>query len=290
MNQNDDADSGGNNRDASQRPGRQLGPVTRRNGLTRSVKPSSPGALHSMTPPPALSSGPDALSLLNAIKRRWFLAGSVGILLAAASLGGLLFVMPAKYQAFALLQVSANPSQLGSAGATRNDFQTYMKTQAGRLKSRDVQMKALAQDQVRNLRLVKSQPDILSTLTWLDENFKVDFQADSELLTPSLTGEDPNELVILVNAITRSYLNIVDAQEKAKRKDRVDKMRMLYQQTYEKLGEKVAARDALNKGQGTKDGISLSQKQTTLINQLSRAQEQLQLVQFELEKKQIQLA
>src|SRR5262249_39753094 len=158
-----------------------------RNDLPLGNKPSI-GGLHALSPPPALSSGPDAMALLKALKRRWLLAGSIGVLLAAVSLGALWFVMPAKYQAFSLLEVSFNPRTLGTGADSRNDFAVYMKTQAGRIKSRDVVMKALAQEQVRNLRLVKSQPDTLTLLAWLDENLKVDFQDNSELLTLSLTG------------------------------------------------------------------------------------------------------
>src|SRR5262249_36342869 len=247
-------------------------------------------ALQNVTPPPALSSGPDALSLLKALQRRWLLAGTVGLFLGLATLAALWFLMPAKFLAFSLLQVARDRVSLGGQSDGRNDFQTYMKTQAGRLKNRDVVMKALSQDQVRNLWLVKRHPDTLSTLTWIDENLKVDIQDQSELLTVSLTGEEPAELVILVNALTRSYLNIISAQENAERKGRVEKMKVLYETANEKLREKVAARDALTKGQGGKDAVSMAQKQAILMNQLTRAQEQLQQVQFEVEKKQIQLA
>lgn len=263
--------------------------MTRRNGLARNKK-TAPSGLQNVSPPLALSSGPDALSLLKALQRRWLLAGGVGLLLGLATFAALWFLMPAKYQAFSLLQVAVNRASLGGINDGRNDFQTYMKTQAGRLKSRDVLMKALGQDQVRNLGLIKRQPDTLSTLTWIDENLKVDIQDQSELLTVSLTGEEPAELVILVNALTRSYLNIISTQENSERKNRVEKMKVLYETANEKLREKVAARDALAKGQGGKDAISMAQKQATLMNQLNRAQEQLQQVQFELEKKQIQLA
>lgn len=241
-------------------------------------------------PPPGLSAGPDASSLLKALRRRWFLAGGAGAALAGIALVALWLLLPAKYQAFSLLQVSANRTSLGWGGEGRNDFPTYMKTQAGRIKSRDVLMKALNQDQVRSLRIIKNQSDTLTTLAWLEDNLKVDFQDGSELLTISLMGEEPGELVVIVNALTKSYLNIIGGQEKAVRKDRVDKMRMLYEANKEKLGEKVAARDALAKGQGGKDALAMAHKQATLTNQLQRAQELHQQIQFELEKKLIQLA
>ncbi|MCI0638810.1 MAG: polysaccharide biosynthesis tyrosine autokinase [Gemmataceae bacterium] len=241
--------------------------------------------------PPGLSAAPDAMSLFKAFRRRWLLASSLAIAVALAAFVAVWLIMPAKFAAFSLLQVSANRTSLGwGIDGSRNDFVTYLKTQAARIKSRDVLVKALSQDAVRNLNLIKKHPDTLTTLTWLEENLKVDYQDGSELLTLSLADYDPAELTVVVNAITKSYLNILSSQEKTLRKDRVAKTKMLYEQAKEKLSEKVAAREALAKGQGAQDIQAMQYKQQLLNGLLSRAQEQHQQAQFELEKKQVQMA
>src|SRR5262245_18812419 len=126
--------------------------------------------------PPALANGPDATALWKGFCRRWPLAIILGVLVAGAAFAAVWFLLPERFKGFALLQVASTRPTLGLEGEGRNDFQTYLKTQAARIKSRDVLMKALNQDTVRNLRLVQKHPDTLSTLAWLEDNLKVETQ------------------------------------------------------------------------------------------------------------------
>jgi len=45
-------------------------------------------------------------------------------------------------------------------------------------------------DQAYN-EFIKKHPDTLSTLTWMEEYLKIEIQDNSELLTVSLTGDNP---------------------------------------------------------------------------------------------------
>lgn len=238
----------------------------------------------------APNAGPDALSILAALRRRWLLAGVLGLFLAGLAAVGAYLAVPARYTGFALLQVSSRPGGFIDRAEARTEFSTYLRTSAARLKSRDVLMRTLSQDQVRHLRLVQRHPDTLSTLTWMEENLKVDFQEGSELLNVGLTGDEPDDLVVIVNALVKSYLGIIQSQEKSQRKDRADKVRLLYEAAKEKLGEKVAAREALLRGQGAKDVLSMQQRQLNVQSQMQRAQENLAQYQYELERKQAQFA
>src|SRR5438132_738076 len=62
--------------------------------------------------PPALTSTPDASSLLKALRRRWFLAGTLGLLAAGIVGTAAWMLLPARFTAFALLQVSSKPNPL----------------------------------------------------------------------------------------------------------------------------------------------------------------------------------
>src|SRR5262245_16845542 len=62
--------------------------------------------------PPALSATPDVMSLLKALRRRWILAGVVGIVAAVAVGLTAMLVFPSRYTAFQLMQVSSNPNPL----------------------------------------------------------------------------------------------------------------------------------------------------------------------------------
>ena len=106
----------------------------------------------SLPKPPVLSNGPDAFALWKGFCRRWPLALILGTVLATLAFGAVFFLLPERFKGFALLQVSSSKPSLSLDGVeSRGDFQTYLKTQAARIKSRDVLMKALNQDAVRNL-------------------------------------------------------------------------------------------------------------------------------------------
>src|SRR5439155_21507525 len=111
------------------------------------------------------------------------------------------------------LQVSSKPTPFMDRVGNRDEFAIVMKTTAARLKSRDVLMRTLSQDQVRHLRLIKKHPDTLSTLTWLEEYLKIEIQDNSELLTVSLTGEEPNDLQTIVNHMVKSFMTIIGNED-----------------------------------------------------------------------------
>ncbi|MBI2806382.1 MAG: polysaccharide biosynthesis tyrosine autokinase [Planctomycetes bacterium] len=250
----------------------------------------SPMAVASLAPIPVLNSTPDAMSLLKALRRRWFLAGAVGFL--AACLVGVAawMLLPSRYTAFALLQVSSRPSPLTERLANREEFAITMKTTAARLKSRDVLMRTLSQDSVRHLSLIKKHPDTLSTLTWMEEYLKIDTQENSELLTVSLTGEEPNDLQVIVNNMVKSFMTITGSEDKSRRKDRLERTKFLYEAAKEKLAEKVNAKDNLLKSQGVKDPWAMMNLLQNTQIELRQAQTDGSRFRFDLERKNAQAA
>jgi polysaccharide biosynthesis transport protein len=240
--------------------------------------------------PTGLSATPDAVGLLKALRRRWFLAGALGVLMAVVAATTAYLVLAPRFVAFAVLQVSSKDPAGFDRQENRIDFSTYMKTSAERLKSRDVAMKALSQDGVRNLRLIRKHPETMSVLAWIEESLKVDYREGSELLNISLTGDDPTELTALLNAMTKSYLQIISAQEKATRKERLKKYQELHELAKERLNEKAASKEALLRGQGAKDGLGLLQKQMMSMQRLQIAQEQLSQRQYTLDQKNAKMA
>ncbi len=240
--------------------------------------------------PPMPSATPDAFALLKALKRRWILAGTLGLLLATIAGAAAYMILPARYTAFALLQISSKPHQLVDRVSNRDEFTIVMKTTAARLKSRDVLMRTLSQDPVRNLGLIKKHPDTLSTLTWLEEYMKIEIQDSSELLTVSLTGEEPDDLRTIVNNMVKSFMTIVGNEDKSRRKERFDKAKFLYESGKEKLAEKVNAKENLLKSQGVKDPWAMMNLLTNLQAELRQAQTDGSRFRFDLERRLAQLA
>lgn len=236
--------------------------------------------------PPALSLTPDAFGLLKALRRRWLLAIGLGLLLALTTAAAAWFLLPARYNSFAVLQVSSrNPNSFIGSAEWRAEFPILMKTTAGRVKARDVLMRTLNNDQVRPLRLIRKHPDTLSALTWLEENMKVEFAENSELLTVGLTGEEPDDLVVLVNALVKSYLTILTKEEEGQRKNRLERAKLRHARGVEKLREKVNEKEDLLRSQGVKDAQSIQVRQMQINSRLQVAQEYLAQFKFELEKK-----
>src|SRR4029077_12432418 len=94
----------------------------------------------------------------------------------------------------------------------RMDFPTIVKTEAARIKNRDVLLAALNNEQVRNLSMVRRFPDTLYTILWLEDELKVEIADGNEFINISLNGESPDEVVALVDAITKAYLFLVNGK------------------------------------------------------------------------------
>jgi capsular exopolysaccharide synthesis family protein len=240
--------------------------------------------------PPALSATPDAMSLLRALKRRWFLAVALGCLAALLAGGAAWYLVPAKYLATSALRVDSRqqmgPERLLNAMA----HQMLMKTSADRLKGKDILLKALKEDGVRSLGLIRKHPNTTAALMWMEENLKVEFREGSEVLNILLTGEEPQDLVRVVEALTNSFMNVINGDEKRQRRDRVLRYAKLLEEAKEKLREKGAEKEALTKAQGGKTAQTLAAEQTSNRYRLERAQENLFHHQYELDKKDNKLA
>lgn len=205
--------------------------------------------------------------------------------IAAAAAGALAWVLvPTKFSAYSTLQVSAYTNPLIERGNFRNDFSTFMKTQATRIKSRDVYLGALKQDQVRNLQMIRQFRDVVSTLTWLEDEIKIDFQDGNELLTLTVSGDDPEELVILANGLTNSYLNIVSGKEAQGKMDRVEKLKRIVNDARDKLETKINERKNLIKVQGVNDPLSLIAKFQSCQARLLEAQREMDRLTYDEQK------
>jgi capsular exopolysaccharide synthesis family protein len=250
----------------------------------------SPGRNGHLPLPPALASGPDMPALLRALKRRWVLAFFLGTLLATGAGVGAWFLLPVRYTAYAQLRIAMTPPWLVVRNADtpegRGEFLTYLRTQAAWIKNYFVLGAALQRQEVKNLRMVHEQPE---PLTWLADELKVDFQEGSEILTVSLTGTDPDEVVTLVKAVTQTYLDKIVNMERQQRRDRLKELADLYGKSVEKLRARRSAMRQLADTLGTSDSQALTQKQMNLLTYFGEKQRQLGQVETELMKAQARL-
>ena len=163
-------------------------------------------------------------------------------------------VPPAKFKAQARLQVVAHPLkvlfQTAETEAGGEEYKRYQSTQMTLVKSQMVLKTALQDKEVSEYPMIREQID---PIAWLQENLIVEFIAASEVMEISLSGDDPQELAGIVNAIKKAYMDEVvnvDIKRRADRhrqlrktKDRYTEMLKERRETLRKLAETVGSDD-----------------------------------------------
>lgn len=184
---------------------------------------------------------PDALTLLNALRYRWQLAlilGLIGGSIATLAAWIWLPTPKAMYRAAALIRIASTEPRLVfptmmTEGA---DFNTFRHTQAELLRSRFILQTALREPRVAELTSVREDPEVV--LRWMERDLRVEFLEGSEILRLSLTGTEPSELTVLVNAIKDTYMREVVATEFAKRQARLEFLERTYSEQARNLAER----------------------------------------------------
>jgi capsular exopolysaccharide synthesis family protein len=232
-------------------------------------------------------SGPDSSGVARVLYRRWLLVLSVGLLVAGAAAAGAWFLIPPRFTAFALVHIASNqPWKVFPTPESRNDFSTYVRTQAAQIKSRYVLQAALNSEEVRKLNLYEREAD---PLVWLEDEIKVECKEGSEIVMISMTGPTPQELLALVNAVEKAYLHEVESGEKKRRAERVRELDGLYLTSREKLRSSRETWLRVANQLGSSDSKALTQKQLLLIGTYNKLKDQYLQVSYELKKAQARL-
>lgn len=177
------------------------------------------------TRPEILTAGPDPVSLLYAIKRRWFVATVSGLAAAAVMAMAALWFWPETYGVVALLRVSRDTGSMISTPGSRQTPQAYesnLRTHVSLLKGEFVLIAALRDPSISQLPLVRAESDKVG---WLQDELSIDNPRESELLRVSMRGEDPAQLVKIIDAVIEKYFTEhvdVERQEKLRKLTRLE--------------------------------------------------------------------
>ncbi|HEV3263490.1 MAG TPA: hypothetical protein VG013_42030 [Gemmataceae bacterium] len=167
--------------------------------------------------------------------RRW-LGLSIGLatLVFLAAAGGFLFggsrgKADRGPTVYALLHVAKYPENVledkqHKHRMSDSDFDSYRQTQVMLLKSRAVLSAALRNPKVAELGLIQAQKD---PVEWLEDNLQVDFQLAPEFMRIGMNGAKTDDLKVLVDAITDTYLAEVVHKEDNKRMARLTRLQEL---------------------------------------------------------------
>jgi capsular exopolysaccharide synthesis family protein len=225
--------------------------------------------------PPA---APGAGAVVQALRRRWFLALAVTTLsVMAAATAAWFFLKPAATVHSVLLVASTTPKvafeTIDNKGDSRLDYANYQKTQAALVSTRLVLTTALLDPKVAELSVVREHhPEVIE---WLEKDLKVDNPPGTELLQITMKGDRPEELKVLVDAITKAYLSEIVDKEHTKREQRLKQLESIYARVEKGLSAGRQELKRLAEAAISGDDKTLSVAQQFSLEQLNMAKKDL---------------
>lgn len=191
------------------------------------VEPDMPRVFSMPSRQPEAPSGEETsgggLKPLEYIRYRWmtvvFLGGMLGSIFALAAY----MLIPAKYTTYSIIRVSPQDPRIyyNEDPQGRSDFASYLKTQAGMLRSHFVLNAAIRDPEIAALPMLREQPD---PVRYLEEELLVDMQDGSELIKPKLSGDDPKAITMVVNSIHDAFFREIVEAERTRKQARLASM------------------------------------------------------------------
>ncbi len=182
-------------------------------------------------PPPRpeiLSSKPNPLELLHAVRRRWPLALGLGMLVSGLVAGLLWFLVPVKYEAYALLKVSGRqPSILEKGTTPADEFMLFKATQGQLVASNMVANNVLRGADINQLESVRQHSD--DPVSWLKDELMVDFPGDAELMRIAIKTKRPEDSLKIVDKVVAVYLAEIVERDKALKLANENKLQAAYE-------------------------------------------------------------
>lgn len=179
---------------------------------------TSPGSpVINMRRPQTQQSSFDMTALLHALRRRLPIAMTLGFVMAACLCWVVWILMPVQSEVEAWFNVkSASPvlveDVVSNSQRNMNEFDYFRRTQMQMIKTPLVLIAAMRE--ISELPMLKRERD---PVQYLKDELNVDFPGDSELMRISMRGEDPQQLVKIVEAVSTAYRNeVVDRDKQLK--------------------------------------------------------------------------
>jgi len=172
----------------------------------------------------------NVLVLLQALKRRWWQAGLLGILLALLVGIALWFLVPfANPLVYARVQIRDN---LTGVWQGHPDPPLQRQTQIALIKDPFTLATVLRRPEVAELKTITDQPD---PEEWLLKELRVDFPSGPELMQFSMSGDRPQELKKIVNAVREVFIQNYGDTTRSERQTRLKQLQDANRETKVKI-------------------------------------------------------
>jgi capsular exopolysaccharide synthesis family protein len=186
----------------------------------------SPSWFGGYTPrPEIIDAAPGPVSLWHSFRRRWLISSVLGLLLGSLLSALVYFLVPVRYESYALLRIAETASSASQISGPATTFDTFKRSQQQLLKSPPVLDAVLRNKNFSKLSVVTHQsPDDLGS--WLEKNLTVDFPGNGEMMRISFRAEKPADAKAIVDEVVEEYMvNVVnkDKQDAARQLDQLDR-------------------------------------------------------------------
>lgn len=181
-----------------------------------------PVARLDFAPSAPLSGAAITLALLKALGRRWLPALLVGLIVAAGAGTAMWFLLPEPRQiARVQLYVPAVRPHLLFPGDGRINVQAFLQNQAYLIKDQFTLKAALKMDGIADLPVLKQHKSSAEQLGWIESEIKVEFPGP-EFIQISMSGDRPEDLLKLLLAVRKAYLDKIGVWENDDRETQLE--------------------------------------------------------------------
>lgn len=227
---------------------------------------------------------PSPGALLYAFRKRYLLALTLGVLLASVAGFVVWQLAPAKFTAFAMVRVASSEHQVLATSHPSShpmEMGVYRETQLALVKSQRVIGAALKKDKVRELPTLQNAADPAG---WVMKELKATMVEGTEILTIALSGEMPEDLPIITNAIVEAYLSEIVNLEQNRKRARLNELDQIASASEEKLRKQREKLRQLAESLGTSDSDALTHRQRIALEAYAALKAELIRVQAELRR------
>ncbi len=183
--------------------------------------------------PEILSAKPNPVELMHAVRRRLPLALGLGIAVSITAALLIWFLVPVKYEAFALVRVSEKRGGvLDKTSEAAQAFTIFKRTQVQLMSSGPVLRNTVREPTIARLPMIQEHDD--DPAAWLRDQMIINYPDDAELMRVAVRGERPADVIKVVNTIVDTYLVEVVEKERLRSLDQEAAL----QKTYDAYAER----------------------------------------------------